>query len=117
MQSLGDVERRAHADRVEVFVSQAFVAARPRSRSDFRNVQLTSYLGFRAEGLQLAVAADAMQQLAPVTLAFQRAVVDQPRDEIGGAKFGEQRRVEGDLVEAVGDIQSASAGSPAARSD
>ncbi len=36
--------------------------------------------------LELAVAADAMQALQTVAVAVQDALLDEPRDEIGGAQ-------------------------------
>ena len=55
-------------------------------------------------GLQFAVAADAMQELAAIARVFQHPVVDEARNEIGRAQFGEQARVEPDLVRPVADL-------------
>ena len=67
--------------------SQAFASARPRSRSSLQEGPGDVELGRGVEAFEPAGAADPVQTLEPVVLAFQHAGADQAGDEVGGAQL------------------------------
>ena len=102
------VEGAAHPDVVEMLVEEAARGAAAAGVKHAEEIVVGRKLGIGRIGLLAVAEHDAMgvdaAVLAEPDAARQPALVDQSGDELDGAVFGEQRGVEGDLVDAIQDV-------------
>src|SRR5579871_586156 len=102
------IERAAHSDIVEMGVQEMPCGAASVGMEHAEEVVIGRQLGGGGVGLVPVAQHDAVS-IHPAVLAGAEAVrqaapVDLSRDERDGAVFGEQRGVEGDLVDAIHDV-------------
>ena len=84
--------------------SHSLASWRPRSRNCFRKGQDTSFLVAALKASSLPAPPMRWSRSSRYSSLFKHAGPDQARNEVGGPKLRQKARVEGDLIDPIGDL-------------